>query len=179
MQNVLVVIDMQHDFVDGALGSPQAEAIVANVRKKIESFHGPIIFTRDTHDSHYLDSQEGKLLPVSHCIKGTDGWHIVDGLIEAAESRKIMSPVSFIDKPNFASFELLSRLEGMHTVNPIESITLVGLCTDICVVSNALILKAGLPEVPIHVDASCCAGVTPESHDAALKTMQACQCIID
>ncbi|SNV75560.1 Isochorismatase family [Veillonella rodentium] len=96
--------------------------------QKIESFHGPIIFTRDTHDSHYLESQEGQLLPVPHCIKGTDGWHIMEGLIETAESRKIMSPVSFIDKPNFAS---------------------------------------------------CCAGVTPESHDAALKTMQACQCIID
>ena len=125
MQKVLVVIDMQNDFVDGALGSSQAQLIVDNVRKKIESFDGPIIFTRDTHDRDYLEHQEGKLLPVPHCVKNTEGWHIVDGLIEAAEGRSIMSPVSFVDKPNFASFELLTRLEGMDKVNPIESITLL------------------------------------------------------
>ena len=118
MQKVLVVIDMQNDFVDGALGSSQAQLIVDNVRKKIESFDGPIIFTRDTHDRDYLEHQEGKLLPVPHCVKNTEGWHIVDGLIEAAEGRLIMSPVSFVDKPNFASFELLTRLEGMDKVNP-------------------------------------------------------------
>ena len=179
MQKVLVVIDMQNDFVDGALGSSQAQLIVDNVRKKIESFDGPIIFTRDTHDRDYLEHQEGKLLPVPHCVKNTEGWHIVKGLIEAAEGRPIMSPVSFIDKPNFGSFELLSRLEGMNSVNPIESITLVGLCTDICVVSNAIMLKAALPEVPIHVDSNCCAGVTEETHQAALTTMKMCQCIID
>ena len=179
MQKVLVVIDMQNDFVDGALGSSQAQLIVDNVRKKIESFDGPIIFTRDTHDRDYLEHQEGKLLPVPHCVKNTEGWHIVDGLIEAAEGRSIMSPVSFVDKPNFASCELLTRLEGMDRVNPIESITLIGLCTDICVVSNAIMLKAGLPEIPIHIDSSCCAGVTEESHQAALTTMKMCQCIID
>lgn len=179
MQKVLVVIDMQKDFVDGALGSAQAQLIVDNVRNKIEDFDGPIIFTRDTHDTNYLESQEGKFLPVTHCVKNTEGWHIVPGLIEAAEGRPIMSPVSFIDKPNFGSFELLSRLEGMNSVNPIESITLVGLCTDICVVSNAIILKAGLPEIPVYVDSSCCAGVTEESHQAALTTMKMCQCIID
>ena len=174
MQKVLVVIDMQNDFVDGALGSTQAQMIVDNVRKKIESFDGPIIFTRDTHER-----QEGKMLPVPHCVKNTEGWHIVKGLIEAAEGRPLMSPVSFIDKPNFGSFELLSRLEGMNSVNPIESITLVGLCTDICVVSNAIILKAGLPEIPVYVDSSCCAGVTEESHQAALTTMKMCQCIVE
>lgn len=179
MQKVLVVIDMQNDFVDGALGSTQAQMIVDNVRKKIESFDGPIIFTRDTHGIDYLERQEGKMLPVPHCVKNTEGWHIVPGLIEAAEGRPIMSPVSFIDKPNFGSFELLSCLEGMNSVNPIESITLVGLCTDICVVSNAIILKAGLPEIPVYVDSSCCAGVTEESHQAALTTMKMCQCIID
>lgn len=126
MQKVLVVIDMQNDFVDGALGSSQAQLIVDNVRKKIESFDGPIIFTRDTHDRDYLEHQEGKLLPVPHCVKNTEGWHIVNGLIEVAEGRSIMSPVSFVDKPNFASFELLTRLEGMDKVNPIESITLIG-----------------------------------------------------
>ena len=178
MQKVLVVIDMQNDFVDGALGSSQAQLIVDNVRKKIESFDGPIIFTRDTHDSDYLERQEGKLLPVPHCVKNTEGWHIVDGLIEAAENRKIMSPVSFVDKPNFASFELVNRLEGMNTVNPIESITLIGLCTDICVVSNALLIKAFLPEVPILADSNCCAGVTPEKHESALETMRSCQILV-
>ena len=178
MQKVLVVIDMQNDFVDGALGSSQAQLIVDNVRKKIQNFDGPIIFTRDTHDRDYLEHQEGKLLPVPHCVKNTEGWHIVEGLIEAAENRKIMSPVSFVDKPNFASFELVNRLEGMNTVNPIESITLIGLCTDICVVSNAILLKAGLPEIPIHIDSSCCAGVTQERHEAALTTMSSCQIII-
>ena len=162
MQKVLVVIDMQKDFVDGALGSAQAQIIVDNVRKKIENFDGPIIFTRDTHDTNYLESQEGKFLPVTHCVKNTEGWHIVSGLIEAAEGRPIMSPVSFIDKPNFGSFELLSRLEGMNSVNPIESITLVG-----------------LPEIPVYVDSSCCAGVTEESHQAALTTMKMCQCIVE
>ena len=179
MQKVLVVIDMQNDFVDGALGSTQAQLIVDNVRKKIESFDGSIIFTRDTHDIDYLERQEGKMLPVPHCVKHTEGWHIVKGLIEAAEGRPIMSPVSFVDKPNFGSLELLTRLEGMNSVNPIESITLVGLCTDICVVSNAIILKAGLPEIPVYVDSNCCAGVTEESHQAALTTMKMCQCIID
>ena len=141
--------------------APWFSASTVNCRQcaqKIENFDGPIIFTRDTHDTNYLESQEGKFLPVTHCVKNTDGWHIVSGLIEAAEGRPIMSPVSFIDKPNFGSLELLSRLEGMNSVNPIESITLVGLCTDICVVSNAIILKAGLPEIPVYVDSSCCAG---------------------
>lgn len=177
--NVLVVIDMQHDFVDGSLGSPEAQTIVDNVRQKIASFDGPVIFTRDTHDTNYLESQEGQNLPVVHCVKDTIGWQIMDDLVEAAEERNTIYPHMIIDKPNFGSFELVTRLQGMHTAEPLESITLVGLCTDICVVSNAILLKTGLPEVPIHVDSKCCAGVTPESHEAALATMKMCQCIID
>ena len=177
--NVLVVIDMQHDFVDGSLGSPEAQAIVDNVRQKIASFDGPVIFTRDTHDTNYLESQEGQHLPVPHCVKDTHGWQIVDGLLETAEKRNTIHPYFIIDKPNFGSSELVTRLQGMHRVEPIESITLVGLCTDICVVSNAVLLKTGLPEVPIHVDSKCCAGVTPETHEAALTTMKMCQCIVE
>ena len=177
--NVLVVIDMQHDFVDGALGSPEAQAIVDNVRQKIASFDGPVIFIRDTHDNDYLESQEGQHLPVLHCLKGTDGWQIIDGLVEAAEERNTIHPHMIIDKPNFGSLELVDRLQGMNVAEPIETITIVGLCTDICVVSNAIMLKAGLPEVPIHVDSKCCAGVTPETHEAALTTMKMCQCIVE
>lgn len=173
--NVLVVIDMQHDFVDGSLGSPQAQAIVDNVRQKIASFDGPIIFTRDTHTTDYLASQEGQHLPVVHCVKDTIGWQVMESLITAAEKRNTIHPYFIIDKPNFGSSELVMRLQGMNTVEPIESITLVGVCTDVCVVSNAILLKAGLPEVPIHVDAQCCAGVTEESHKAALLTMRQCQ----
>ena len=114
-----------------------------------------------------------------HCVKDTAGWQIVDGLLETAEKRNTIHPSFIIDKPNFGSSELVTRLQGMHTAEPIESITLVGLCTDICVVTNALLLKTGLPEVPIHVDSKCCAGVTPESHEAALATMKMCQCVID
>ena len=166
--NVLVVIDMQHDFVDGSLGSPEAQAIVDTVRQKIASFDGPVIFTRDTHDTNYLESQEGQHLPVVHCVKDTIGWQIMESLITAAEKRNTIHPYFIIDKPNFGSSELVTRLQGMNT-------TLVGVCTDVCVVSNAILLKAGLPEVPIHVDPNCCAGVTEESHEAALLTMRQCQ----
>ena len=152
---VLVVIDMQHDFVDGSLGTPEAQAIVPKVKDVIASFEGTIIFTRDSHDQSYLASQEGQHLPVVHCQMGTPGWQIVEGLVEAAEGRPGMPTPIFIDKPNFGSLELLHRLEALHNMNAIESITLVGLCTDICVVSNALILKAGLGEVPLHVEADC------------------------
>ena len=177
--NVLVVIDMQHDFVDGSLGSPQARAIVDNVRQKIASFDGPVIFTRDTHDTDYLESQEGRHLPVVHCVKDTIGWQIMESLITAVEKRNTIHPYFIIDKPNFGSSELVTRLQGMNAAEPIESITLVGVCTDVCVVSNAILLKAGLPEVPIHVDPKCCAGVTEESHEAALLTMRQCQIEVD
>ena len=156
---VLAIIDMQKDFIDGALGSPMAQAIVPKVVEKAAHFDGKVLFTRDTHGPNYLNTQEGRNLPVKHCIRGTDGWQIADDLM--------VSGAVCIDKPTFGWTHWNER----H----FDEIELVGLCTDICVVSNALILKAQFPEVPITVDAACCAGVTPESHQAALTTMKMCQ----
>ena len=162
MRKTLIVIDMQNDFIDAALGTKEAQAIVPNVKKKIEEYKargGEIIFTRDTHQSNYLETNEGKHLPVEHCIEGTQGWQIADGLE--------VEYCLYIDKPTFGW--------GHWKYHDFGEIELVGLCTDICVVSNALILKAQFPEINITVDASCCAGVTPESHQAALTTMKMCQ----
>ena len=159
----LIVIDMQNDFIDGALGTKEAQAIVPNVKKKIEEYESrgdEIIFTRDTHQSDYLETNEGKHLPVEHCIDGTYGWQI--------SSELYLNPRPIVDKPTFGNL-------NWKTWFDFEEIELVGLCTDICVVSNALILKAMYPEINITVDASCCAGVTPESHKAALTTMKMCQ----
>ena len=164
--DVLVVIDMQKDFVDGALGTAEAQAIVPKVARKIAGFKGQVIFTRDTHEKDYLDTQEGAKLPVAHCIKGTPGWELVPEIAALAKNREI------VDKPAFGSLVLAEAVaaKGMP-----DSITLVGLCTDICVISNAMILKARFPEVPVRVDAACCAGVTPESHRRALEAMAVCQ----
>ena len=167
--NILVVVDMQNDFIDGALGTPEAEAIVPKVMVKMMNFDGLVLATRDTHGEDYLERQEGKKLPVVHCIKGTHGWEIKDEIQQLLISQPI-------DKPTFGSEALGNVLKDLNNdVEPIDSITLVGLCTDICVISNAMLLKAFLPEVPIMVDASCCAGVTPESHERALEAMKACQ----
>ena len=168
MQNILLVIDMQNDFIDGALGTPEAVAIVPKVREKIRNFDGTVLFTRDTHGENYMETQEGKNLPVPHCIRGTDGWQIRPEL----EELRVTEP---IDKGTFGSDELGKILRDLNDEDPIGSITVIGLCTDICVISNALLAKAFLPEVPIEVDASCCAGVTPESHENALKAMASCQ----
>ena len=163
MGKVLIVIDMQNDFVTGTLGNKEAQAIVPNVQAKVKEYADRgdwIIFTRDTHGENYLDTPEGKKLPVKHCINGTEGWQIVPGLeVENCE---------YIDKPTFGWL----NWEGFGSNDEIE---LVGVYTDICVVSNALILKAKYPEAIISVDASCCAGVTPEKHNAALETMKSCQ----
>lgn len=165
MSKILIVVDMQNDFVNGSLGSEDAQKIVSNVREKILEYQkngDTVIFTRDTHGENYLQSQEGKYLPVPHCIQGTDGWNIVDGLeVENCQ---------YIDKPNFGWTHW-----DTQNFSDKDEIELIGVCTDICVVSNALILKAMYPETHITVDASCCAGVTPESHNAALLTMKACQ----
>ena len=162
MKKTLIVVDMQNDFITMALGTKEAMAIVPKVKAKIEEYAqngDEIIFTRDTHFENYLDTAEGKKLPVSHCIKGTKGWEIADGLY--VEGAKI------IDKPNFG---------WPHwDEEALECVELIGLCTDICVVSNALIIKAQFPDAQVKVDSACCAGVTPESHEAALKTMQMCQ----
>lgn len=164
---LLIVIDMQNDFIDGSLGTKEAVAIVPNVAKKITSARAAgetIIFTRDTHQKCYLETQEGKNLPVLHCVEGSDGWQISSKL-EVGDSR-------IFNKPSFGSMELA---DYVATLNDLEEIEFVGLCTGICVISNAFILKAKLPEVKITVDASCCACVTPESHKTALSAMKLCQ----
>ena len=160
----LIVVDMQNDFINGSLGSSHAEEIVPEVVKKVESFDGSIIFTRDTHDENYLDTQEGKKLPIEHCIKGTHGWEICDALKEYAHT--------VIDKPTFGSIELPALLGSLGEV---DEVTLVGLCTDICVISNAMLIKAAFPEARVVIDSSCCAGVTSESHNNALAAMAAVQ----
>ncbi len=162
MKKTLIVVDMQNDFIDMALGTKEAVAIVPQVKAKIAQYVAngdEIIFTRDTHGENYLDTPEGKKLPVPHCIRGTKGWEIADGLY--------VGGCRIIDKPNF----------GWPHWNEetLEDVELIGLCTDICVVSNALIIKATFPEAQVKVDAACCAGVTPESHNAALVTMKMCQ----
>lgn len=173
MKKILIVVDMQKDFVDGALGTGEAVAIVDNVVKKIEGFDGDIIVTYDTHPESYMETQEGKNLPVPHCIKGTDGWKL-DAKVQAAVDKKAYK---VIEKPTFGSTELSEYIRENYNPEEIE-IELIGLCTDICVVSNALLLKANFTETEISVDAGCCAGVTPESHNAALTTMKMCQVIV-
>lgn len=164
---VLVVIDMQNDFVDGALGTPEAARVLPRVRAKVAACleqGGKVVYTKDTHGADYLQTQEGKLLPVAHCVKGTEGWEFAPGVY--AEGCPVVEKAAF-GSPELA--ELVARLEGA------ESVELVGVCTDVCVISNALLLKAFLPEMPVSVDASCCAGVTPESHRNALHAMRMCQ----
>ena len=170
---VLIVVDMQKDFVDGSLGTPEAQAIVPLVAETIKQFADPntvCIFTKDTHPINYMQTLEGKNLPVAHCIFGSNGWQLEPRIAVAAGSAKI------IDKPSFGSVELANLLaDRAKAGEAIESITLVGLCTDICVISNAMLLKAFLPEVPIIVESALCAGVTPESHTRALEAMKMCQ----
>jgi len=164
---LLVVVDMQKDFVDGALGTVEAVSIVSKVRDKILKCRADgwaVVFTRDTHTEDYLETQEGKNLPVIHCVKGTPGWEIVPEL--PVEDSRIFNKVTF------GSMELVQYAAGL---SDLEQVQLIGLCTDICVISNAMLLKAALPEVPISVDAGCCAGVTPESHRNALAAMEVCQ----
>ena len=173
MKRMLIVIDMQNDFIDGSLGTKEAQIIVPNVKKKIEEYKSrgdEVVFTRDTHYENYLNTNEGKHLPVEHCIKDTYGWQIADGL--DTDNCKC------INKPTFGWlhwFSDISSVDEYDIETEVLEIEIVGLCTDICVVSNALILKATYPEFNITVDANCCAGVTPESHKAALTTMKMCQ----
>ena len=171
-KKLLAVIDMQNDFIDGSLGTPEAEAIVDNVVAKINTYTKDCVYaTRDTHQDNYLQTQEGENLPIVHCIEGTYGWQLNEKVQAALGSAVVMN------KPSFGSWELADMMVMEFAGLPAEEceIEIIGLCTDICVVSNALILKARLPEVKISVDASCCAGVRPESHAAALQTMQMCQ----
>ena len=169
MRKILLVIDMQNDFIDGALGTPEAAAIVDRVVEEIGKYPAEdIIATRDTHPENYLETQEGRNLPVVHCVKGTPGWELNTKIAAALRG------ASIIDKPTFGSKELAERMAALAQDGELD-ITLVGLCTDICVVSNALLIKAKLPETPLRVDPACCAGVTRESHEAALLTMKMCQ----
>ncbi len=162
MKKTLIVVDMQKDFIDGTLGTKEAVAILENVKKKIAEYKDrgdEIIFTRDTHQKNYLETNEGRNLPVEHCIENTEGWEVnLELIVEGA---------TYINKPSFGYM-------GWNDFN-FEEVELIGLCTDICVVSNALIIKATYPEIDVTVDASCCAGVTPETHKAALATMKCCQ----
>ena len=169
--DILIVVDMQNDFIDGALGSKEARAIVENVRQKIINAKNSgveILFTKDTHGEDYMDTEEGKNLPVKHCIKGTDGWEISDRI----RSEDALSDAYIFAKDTFGSGALYKHLKT-HYYNPV--IEVVGLCTDICVLSNVVMAKTALPNAHVVVDAACCAGVTPESHDTALNAMKAIQ----
>ena len=162
MKKTLIVVDMQNDFIDGALGTVEAQAILDNVKKKIALYRkagDEIIFTRDTHQSDYLKTNEGKYLPVEHCIEGSRGWMIAEGID--------VPDALHINKPTFGYMD--------WSAYDFEEVEIIGLCTDICVVSNALIIKAAFPEIRVSVDSACCAGVSPESHEAALLTMKMCQ----
>ena len=169
MRKLLIVIDMQNDFIDAALGTKEAVSIVEAVKEKIRSYPAEdVIATMDTHGDNYMDTQEGRYLPVPHCIRGSEGWKIRPDIEELLAGAKIY------EKPTFGSTKMAEDMKALAEKEEIE-LELIGLCTDICVVSNALLLKASMPEVKISVDAACCAGVTPEKHLAALETMRSCQ----
>ena len=168
--DILVVVDMQNDFINGSLGTPEAEDIVGKVADLISGYDRDNVYvTRDTHQEDYLQTQEGRKLPVEHCIEGSYGWQIHPDIAVMLGSAEI------VDKPTFGSTDLANMITDRVTGGGPAVITLAGLCTDICVVSNALLLKAFLPETPIRVVRDCCAGVTPEAHEAALATMASCQ----
>ena len=170
MKHILIVVDMQKDFVDGALGTKEAQTIAPRVARKIRYHDGPIFVTYDTHFDAYMNSNEGSHLPVPHCIKGTEGWALDSRITDALEGKAYVP----VEKVTFGSVDLSAMVEAAADDEALD-LELVGLCTDICVISNALVLKAHFPETEIYVDPNCCAGVTPESHEAALKTMGMCQ----
>ena len=184
---VLVIVDMQTDFISGSLGTPEAQAIVPNVVEKLRNHKNTdtvVLFTKDTHFNNYMETVEGKKLPVPHCIEGTEGWTI-DREIHNEFKRGNYATYSSEDvingrilKHTFGSYDLVNVIHDLELNiknDCIEEIELCGVCTDICVISNALLIKNAFPDVPIVVDASCCAGVTPEKHAAALEVMKSCQ----
>ena len=169
MRKLLIVVDMQNDFIDGALGTKEAVAITDAVKEKIRSYPAPDVYaTMDTHEENYMETQEGKYLPVVHCVRGSEGWQIRPDIAE------LLKGASIYEKPTFGSTALAQDLRALSEKEEI-ALEVIGLCTDICVVSNALMLKAFMPEVEISVDSACCAGVTVEKHEAALETMRSCQ----
>ena len=168
MKEALIIVDMQKDFVDGALGTSEAVAIVPKLVEKLSKTSKDLFFTQDTHFENYLQTQEGKFLPVEHCIKNSEGWQIIPEL-----DPFVKKAVRIVEKNSFGSMELPKFLSDY------DSFELVGLCTDICVISNAMILKAAYPEKPISIDSKCCAGVSIESHERALESMKTCQFVIE
>lgn len=169
MRKILIAVDLQKDFIDGSLGTKEARAIIPACVEKMKNWDRENVYaTRDTHPDNYLETFEGRHLPVEHCIEGTEGWQLNKDIAP------YVAPDHIIDKPGFGSLKLADLMKNINQIDPVE-IELIGLCTDICVVSNALLLKAYLPDTVIKVDSSCCAGVTPELHEAALATMRSCQ----
>ena len=176
MKKLLIVVDYQNDFVSGSLGYAGAEKLEGPIAEKIKAYHalgdkGQVIFTMDTHDRHYLETQEGRHLPVEHCLEGEDGWQLYGSIRELKGSEDLV-----FSKPTFGSYELCEYLR--KHADDYESIEFVGLVTNICVISNALLIKAFMPELPVSVDPACCAGVTKEKHEAALETMRSCQILL-
>ena len=170
MKKILIVVDMQNDFIDGALGTKEAQKIINNVVNEINSFDGDVWATLDTHSENYLETREGKYLPVEHCIKNTYGWELNNSVLAALDKKN----AGILEKITFGSVDLPKLLEAKYNIDDI-SVEFMGLCTDICVVSNVMLVKANFPEMNVYVDASCCAGVTPEKHNAAIETMKSCQ----
>lgn len=171
MNKVLVVVDMQNDFITGSLGSSQAQSIVKKVAEHIEGFDGQVVFTRDTHYENYTETREGRALPVIHCIEGSFGWE----LEKSIKKLQLSGDYPVFDKITFGSKRMADFLLYLNKLQKIDEVTVIGLCTDICVISNAFLIQAYLPEATIVVDASCCAGVTEESHKTALNAMRNCQ----
>lgn len=171
MSDLLLVVDMQNDFIDGSLGTPEAQAIVPYVVARIKGHMGPVLYTQDTHDHDYLSTQEGHHLPVPHCIRGEKGWKIQPDVEAALQAKGAHG----VEKETFAAKDLIGLVQDLQADKPLTSITLLGLCTDICVISNALLLKGFFPELPLYVDARGSAGVSPESHDRALAALGPCQ----
>ena len=175
MDRLLIVVDMQNDFITGCLGTEQAQQIVSQVIKKVEEFQGDVWFTMDTHTEEYLSTQEGRNLPVTHCVENTNGWKLADGLAKLQQQRN--APV--FKKGAFGSVSLAKEVKQRFEQGELKEVVLCGVCTDICVISNAILLKSFVPELLVRVDANCCAGVTVESHQNALEAMKMCQVMID
>lgn len=171
----LIIIDAQNDFITGSLGTEEARRMLPHLIDKASRFSGEILMTQDTHSENYLSTQEGRMLPVPHCLIRTEGWEFPQEL----EKLRTEKAVKVYQKPCFGSTSLVSDLKDAYENSLLDSVELVGICTDICVISNALMIKSALPELPIFVDASCCVGVSPEKHKAALDVMKSCQIIIE
>jgi len=175
MSKYLVVVDMQKDFIDGSLGSAEAQAILPKVIEKIKNFPGTVVYTRDTHEENYLETLEGKKLPVVHCVRDTEGWKFQEDIQELITANRSL----VFDKETFGSIQMAGCLQGIDRMAPIDEVIVVGLCTDICVMANAVLIRTAMPNTPVRVDASCCAGSAPEAHRCALEAMKSLQIDVD